>query len=113
MSGAGEGADARDSEMLLYDHFKHLTSLCLFSLGGGVALADKVEGRSAPMLIVALVVIGIAGVTSFGAAGYIVEMRYTGKPLTRNLNRYRVASPLLLSVGIGMFLYIFARTLKL
>ena len=46
-----------DGEEMLYDYLKHLTSLCLFSLGGVAALADKVHGRSRVPLVIALAVI--------------------------------------------------------
>ncbi|RYD99973.1 MAG: hypothetical protein EOP61_14205 [Sphingomonadales bacterium] len=99
-------------EALLYDYFKHLTSLCLISLGGVLALADKVQGRGAMLVIGALGVIGIAALLSFSGAGEIVEARCKGKPLARHLDWYRIASPALLSIGLGMFLYIFLGTMK-
>lgn len=101
---------ARDGEAVLYDYLKHLTSLCLFSLGGVAALADKVHGRSAVQVIMALTVIGLAAFSSFYATGLIVEARFSGKPLKANINLYRHAAPLLLSVGIGMFLYLFVKS---
>ncbi|USU04659.1 hypothetical protein NF699_16715 [Sphingomonadaceae bacterium OTU29LAMAA1] len=103
---AGTSGDA-----MLYDYLKHLTSLCLFSLAGVAALADKVHGRSAVSVVMALVVIGVAAFSSFFATGLIVEARFSGKPLTGKINLYRHASPLLLSVGLGMFLYLYVKSL--
>lgn len=94
-------------EAVLYDYLKHLTSLCLFSLAGVAALVDKVHGRSAVSVIIALVVIGLATFCSFYATSLIVDSRLAGKPLNGGINLYRHASPLLLSIGIGMFLYLF------
>jgi hypothetical protein len=102
-----------DGEAMLYDYLKHLTSLCLFSLAGVAALAGKVPDRSAKSIIIALVVIGLAAFSSFYATGMIVEARFSGKPIQRNLKIYRHAAPLLLTVGIGMFLYLFASSIKL
>jgi hypothetical protein len=98
---------AGDGEAVLYDYLKHLTSLCLLSLGGVAALADKVHGRSAISIVVALIVIGLAAASSFLATGMIVDARLSGKPLGRGIGLYRHASPILLSIGVGMFVYLF------
>lgn len=103
----GDGGDT-----ILYDYLKHLTSLCLFSLAGVAALADKIHGRSAASVIIALVVIGMAAFSSFLATGMIVEARFGRKPLRGNINLFRHAAPLLLSVGVGMFLFLFVQSLK-
>jgi hypothetical protein len=97
---------------LLYDHYKHVTSLCLFSLAGGVALADKARGRWAVMLVIALLLIGGAGVFSFGVTAQIVEARLAGRPLDGSASWSRRAPGMLLPMGIGILLYIFARSLK-
>ena len=106
-----EAQPGHDASAMLYDYFKHLTSLCLFSLGGVLALADKVHGRSG-LLIGALGVIGLAALVSFASSGDIVDSRFKGKPLNPSLSLYRFVSPALLSVGLGMFLYLFLGTLK-
>ena len=107
-----ERPHAHEGEALLYDYFKHLTSLCIFSLGGVLALADKATGEG-KMLVAVIAVIGGAALISFGGAGEIVEARFKRKPVSKHLNFYRVASPVLLSVGVGMFLYLFLKTMKL
>jgi hypothetical protein len=107
-----EGAGPDAGEALLYDFFKHLTSLCLFSLGGVLALTEKVHGSNTGLLVGALVIIGTAALLSFSGAGEIVGARYKRLPLRKHLNYYRVISPVLLSTGLGMFLYLFLQTLK-
>lgn len=102
-----------DGQAIMYDYLKYLTTLCLFSLGGVAALADKVTGRSAVSVVIAITVIGLAAFSSFVASGMIAEARFTGKPIKGNLDLYRRASPFLLSIGLGMFLYLFVRSLKL
>lgn len=99
-----------DGETMLYDYFKHLTSLCLFSLGGVLALAQNAR---VGLLVAVLLVIGSAAMLSFSGASAVVEARFKGKPLSKYANAYRVGSPILLSVGLGMFLYLFTTTLKL
>ncbi len=105
-----EAPPAGDGEALLYDYLKHLTALCLFSLGGVAALADKVHGRSLVSLVLALGAIAMAAAISFVATGMIVDARLAGKPSGRSVNILRHASPVLLSVGIGMFIYLFINT---
>lgn len=103
---------AHDGQAIMYDYLKHLTTLCLFSLGGVAALADKVSGRQALLVVMAMVVIGVAALSSFIASGMIVEARYSRQPIKPHFDRYRNASPLLLSVGLGMFFYLFFGSLR-
>lgn len=102
-----------DGETLLYDYFKHLTSLCLFSLGGVLALAQNAKGVSAGLMIAVLGVIGVAALISFSGTAEIVAARFHRKPLGKHVNHYRAIAPVFLSVGVGMFLYLFTRTLNL
>jgi len=104
---------AHDAETLLYDYFKHLTSLCIVSLGGVLALVPNAKDLSRGMIIAVLIVLGGAALISFTGAGEIVRARYRRKPLGKTVNLYRIAAPLLLSVGVGMFIYLFVRTLRL
>jgi hypothetical protein len=99
-------------DAMLYDYFKHLTSLCLFSLAGVAALADKVHGRSTTLVLMTLLVIGLAGFSSFVATGLVVTSLRSGTPLDRNIHLYRHTTAMLLAVGIGMFLYVFVTSLK-
>jgi hypothetical protein len=64
---------AADGDALLYDYMKHLTSICLLALGGVLALAEKVQGKSARSVVVAASVIAMAAFCSFIASGMIVE----------------------------------------
>jgi hypothetical protein len=105
-----DGPMPATGDEILYDFLKHLTSLCLFALGGVLALADKVQGKSGKSVIIAVGVIALAAFCSFIATSMVVEARTSGKPPKRSLGLYRHASPLLLSVGLGMFLYLFARS---
>ena len=103
---------AHDGQAILYDYLKHLTTLCLFTLGGVAALADKVSGRQALLVVMAMVVIGMAAFSSFIASGMIVDARYNRQPIKAHFDKYRHAAPLLLSVGLGMFMYLFFRALR-
>ena len=101
-----------DAELLLYDFFKHLTSLSLLTLGGVLAIAqgaDKADVKPV-MLIVVLVIIASAGVCSFVGAGEIVSKRYTGSASSK-IDFCRKAAPALLSLGVGMFLGVYVDAL--
>ena len=101
-------AAAGDSELLLYDFFKHLTSLSLLSLGGVLALAQGADKRDvAPvMLIIVLIIIGAAAVCSFVGSSEIVAKRVTGTS-SQKIDFCRKAAPALLALGAGMFLGIY------
>lgn len=101
-----------DALAMLYDSFKHMTSLCLFSLAGGVALVDKAEGRWAVMLVAALVMIGAGAAIALTGASMIVDARLEGRTAIPRLGLIRTAPSFLLATGIGVLLYIFARSMK-
>ena len=103
---------ARDAETLLYDYFKHLTSLCIVSLGGVLALVQNAKDLPRAAILAVLVVLGSAALLSFTGAGEIVRTRYRRQPLGKSIDFCRIAAPILLSVGVGMFIYLFFRTLQ-
>jgi hypothetical protein len=72
-----------DSDALLYDWFKHLTSLSLLTLGGILGISQLVtqSGFKKHAIIVLLVAVGLSGV--IGAAAF--------------------------GAGVGAFLYIFTK----
>ena len=113
MIEADDEADGLDGLAMLYDNFKHVTSLCLFTLAGGVAMADKVEGRWAALLVVALVMVGVAAAISLAATSQVVDARLANRTHVPHLRFSRGAPGILLSIAIGILLYIFARSLKL
>jgi len=107
-----ELAKAGDGEALLYDYFKHLTSLCIVSLGGVLALVPYGKSLSPGAIVLVLIVLASAGLLSFSGAGEIVRARFKRKPLNSNVNFCRIGAPVLLSIGVGMFVYLFTRTLQ-
>jgi hypothetical protein len=107
-----EQVEAGDGVTLLYDYFKHLTSLCIVSLGGVLALVSNGKDLPPKAIIAVLLVLAAAGLTSFSGAGEIVRARFQRRPLHKSLNFCRIAAPALLSVGVGMFVYLFTRTLQ-
>ena len=104
--------DRGASELLLYDFFKHLTSLSLLTLGGVLAIAQGADKSDVKpiMLIIVLLIISAGGICSFAGAGEIVRKRYTATS-PHNLEFYRKAAPALLALGVGMFLGIYVDSL--
>jgi hypothetical protein len=102
-----------DGDLLQYDFFKHLTSLALLTLGGVLVLAKEANKADVkPVMIMAvLVLISGAGVCAFSGASEIVRARYSNKPPLPVLKIYRIVSPSLLAVGVGMFLTRYADSL--
>jgi hypothetical protein len=103
-----------DRDMLLYDHFKHLTTLALLTLGGVLTLfqtADPTDVKP-EMIIAVLVIISAAGIAAFSGAAEIVRARYTGTPRHKAVEAFRIGAPALLGVGVGMVLMMFVDSLS-
>lgn len=104
----------RDGELILYDFFKHLTSIVVLTLGGVLIIAQDFDPTDVKpfMIVTAIGVIGLAGVLAFSGSSEIVRARYTGLPTQKSLQFLRVAAPALLSVGVGLFLAMFVDSLS-
>jgi hypothetical protein len=98
---------------VLYDWFKHLTSLSLLTLGGVLSLAqsDGAADIRKSMLVLVLVLLAVAGMASFSGAAMVVESRTKRAPLSRWVNATGAVAATSLSMGIGAFLYVFAKVL--
>ena len=112
MSDLGEenGQLPRDGDLLLYDFFKHLTSLSVLLLGGVLILTPNADAAAeiAPHMVVAVIAcIAIGGIMAFSGSNEIVRARFPGTPLAKSLNITRMGAPAALGLGIGMFLVMF------
>ena len=98
---------AHDPELLLYDYFKHLSSLVLITLGGLlVVLKDFSAKDLRPVFILAtFLLVSSSGIVAFSGTQEIVRARSTGTPPKRWLQWSRIAAPNLLAGGLGVFLY--------
>jgi len=118
MTDEDEGLPAqphhRDGDLLLYDFFKHLTSLALLTLGGVLIVIQDVDPKDVKpfMVIIDIVVISLSGILAFSGSSEIAKARYTGVPATRSLEFLRRAAPITLTVGVGMFLAMFVDSLS-
>jgi len=98
-----------------YDFFKHMTGIALVSLGGVFAFADGDGAQfERKRLVVVLTFIGIAGVTSLVMASSLATIEVKPEPHAQVARRIRIAQgivSIMLSVGLGAFLFNFARAI--
>jgi hypothetical protein len=102
-----------EAAAVLYDWFKHLTSLSLLTLGGVLSLiqgANDGEIKKS-LLIVVLVFLISSGVLAFSGAGAVVGSRSTGTVLPSYIHKLSGAAAMALSMGIGAFVYVFVSVL--
>lgn len=109
-----ERGGERDGDLLLYDFFKHLTSLALLTLGGVLVVIQDVDPKDVKpfMIIIDIAVISLSGILAFSGSSEIARARYTGVPATGSLEFLRKAAPITLTVGVGMFLAMFVDSLS-
>jgi len=104
-----------DRELLLYDYFKHLTSLSIIALGGVLAIAQSIDPASLERWKILTIVILISGggIGAFHGASEIVRIRALTLPVPRSVEWMRRIAPLSLAGGVGMFLSLFLDALKI
>ena len=104
-----------DGDMLLYDYFKHLTSLSIFALGGILLLVKDIEPEALQHFKVFAVfaLVSAAGVGAFHGASELVKAKTTGVAPGKIVYRLRAVAPLLLGGGVGVFLSLFVDALEL
>jgi hypothetical protein len=100
-------------EMMLYDWFKHMTSLSLLTLGGVLSLSQVGEAdvKRAPLIMVVLFVAG-AGLMSFTASDQLVRATTNGEAMPKYIHWLQKGSAVLFGMGIGAFLYVFLKSLN-
>jgi hypothetical protein len=108
------GASGQDGDLLLYDFFKHLTSLALLTLGGVLVVIQDVDPKDVKpiMVIIDIAVISLSGILAFSGSSEIARARFTGAPAAPSLEFLRKAAPITLTVGVGMFLAMFVDSLS-
>ena len=98
----------RDGTEILYDFFKHMTSLSLITLGGVLTLS-QVEKMDLKPFSLGLVVtmIAVAGISGFAGMDEVVKSRFDGQDVSRRIRFYRKLCPIAFGIGIGGFLSLF------
>lgn len=100
LAATGEASAAT----LLYDFFKHMTSLCLATLGG-VLTISQMDGFqvAARDLLVSLGLISFAGISALTAMETLIKARLNARPVPKmTLSRWVVMGGF--GLGIGWFL---------
>ncbi|HEY8592091.1 MAG TPA: hypothetical protein VIL42_04405 [Sphingomicrobium sp.] len=104
---AEQAAPAQYGEALLYDLSKFLTTLGILALGGVLTLSEGVNLADVKLGNIVMVTVALGTSAAIGAltATIIAIARYKGEPLPRSLDRWLLAGVGLLSMGVGMFAY--------
>jgi len=107
MVPAEHGDEARYGEALVYDLAKFLTTMSLLAIGGVLTIietADRSDIKTGNIIMIT-VALAAATVVAASTAVSIAYARSSGQPVPSNLHRYITATMALLSIGLGMFLF--------
>ncbi|NJC04520.1 hypothetical protein GGQ97_000313 [Sphingomonas kaistensis] len=97
-----------EADRLLYDWFKHLTSLSLLAIGGALSLSQAGGAKVDPIpLGIIVIAMGVAGACSFSGADQLVRAAAEGKPVPRSARLLQRAAPGFLGMGVGAFMAVF------
>lgn len=98
----------RDPEELLYDFFKHMTSLSLITLGGVLTISQLPSMNVRPFpLVMVVVLLATAGIAAFAGMDEIVKARFDRQNVSRRIRFYRRVCPASFGLGVGGFLSLF------
>jgi hypothetical protein len=95
---------------LLYDFFKHLTSLSLITIAGIFAISQMdgaLEQIGKPALVVTMATVAAGGIASFMGVSQIVLARTTGTDQSRKIRILMRTAPALYCLGVGASLMMF------
>ncbi len=95
-------ATATAPDLLLYDYFKHISTLSLVALGGALGIAPEKVGQNELGLVIGI--IGLAGGIAIMGLLSITRSQLKARPMPLRAKVYRTLSGGLFSFGIGMFL---------
>jgi hypothetical protein len=107
-----EGSPNR-AALLLYDWFKHMTTLSLITLGGLLSILQAGEASVRPGLLEAIIVlIALAGIIGFDGQSRILKAELANGPLPDMLKWFRRVAVWSYSLGVGMFLSLFVESVR-
>ena len=103
-----------DGELILYDFFKHLTSLSILVLGGVLVVSQAADPQDVKRWIVVavLALVSGGGILAFSGSSEIARARSTQTPVRASIEFSRKSAPALLALGVGMFLSMFVDSLS-
>lgn len=101
----------RDGVMMLYDWFKHMTTLSLITLGGmiGILQGENADVRPA-MLALMLIAVALAGIAGFDGMHRLLVAELEGKKIPRVLVWSRKLAMASYGMGVGAFLSLIVET---
>lgn len=94
-----------EPELLLYDFYKHMTTLSLATLGGVLSIPQFAR-ETVPLdkLLLPVGLIAAAGVAAFGGLDAILRARLSGKPLPWHARWSRQLTGWCFGLCVGAFL---------
>jgi hypothetical protein len=98
---------AHHTELLLFDYFKHVTTLSLVALGGVLTITQDVEQIGQRALLVVVVLISLGGGTALSGLDAITKARLKNLPLPASIKWYRLVSATAFALGLGAYLALF------
>jgi hypothetical protein len=100
-----DNARAREADLLLYDYYKHMTTLILATLGGILSIS-QIRGIAVPIheLLPALALILFGGVTALYAMEGLLQSRIRHRPTPKWIGWARHLVGGSFGLGIGAFL---------
>lgn len=106
-----EGSKSR-ATLLLYDWFKHMTTLSLITLGGLLSIlqAGKADVRLG-FLEAIIVLIAVGGIIGFNGQSRILKAELANEPLPSMLRWFRTIAVWSYGLGVGLFLSLFVESI--
>ena len=100
-----QDARAREGEMLLYDHAKHLLSLAVLGIGGVMSLSQSGTGAKIGGPTIALLIgfFTASGLCSLAVSAAILRARRDGQPLRASAWIFNQGAMGLLGAALGAF----------
>ncbi len=106
-----EGSKGR-ATLLLYDWFKHMTTLSLITLGGLLSILQQGEANVRSGFLEAIIVlIALGGIIGFDGQSRILKAELANQPLPSMLKWFRSAAVWSYALGVGMFLSLFVESI--
>ncbi len=99
-------------ELLLYDYFKHMTTLSLVTLGGILSISQT-AGVVIPLtrLLPSLGFISLAGTLALVGMEAVIKAQFEGTGMKRAMRWSRLTVSGAFGLGIGAFLSIFTEVI--
>jgi hypothetical protein len=106
-----EGSNSR-ATLLLYDWFKHMTTLSLITLGGLLSILQGNKADVRPGFLEAIIVlIAVGGLIGFDGQSRILKAELANQPLPSMLKWFRSVAVWSYALGVGLFLSLFVESI--